>query len=60
VPNDSGNIQWAPSSDALLTARRMDGAMNIWRLPIDDGPSSQLTRLEQCGWGRHGDRAVFD
>jgi Tol biopolymer transport system component len=45
VPNDSGNIQWAPSSDALLTARRMDGAMNIWRLPIDGGPSSQLTRF---------------
>jgi Tol biopolymer transport system component len=36
---------WAPSSDALLFPRTIDGAENIWRLPIDGSTATQLTRF---------------
>lgn len=45
VSNRSGVLQWAPSSDALLGARRLDNALNIWRLPIDGASATQLTRF---------------
>jgi serine/threonine protein kinase/Tol biopolymer transport system component len=45
APTFFGFLKWAPMSDALLGPRQVDGAMNIWRLPIDGGPFSQLTRF---------------
>jgi len=44
LPNE-GNTIWAASSDALLTARMLDGATNIWSFPIDGRPASQVTHL---------------
>lgn len=34
---------WMPSGDALLASRDIDGARNLWRLPLDGRPPVQLT-----------------
>lgn len=45
APNNFGNLSWAPSSDAVLAVQRADNVPNIWRVPIDGGPATQLTRF---------------
>jgi Tol biopolymer transport system component len=42
---DFSNIRWAPSSDALLGVPRPETVANIWRVPIDGGEATQLTRF---------------
>jgi Tol biopolymer transport system component len=44
-PSDMSNLRWSPSSDAVLGILRPDNVLNIWRLPIDGGPATQLTRF---------------
>ena len=45
VPSDLNIRWWAPSNDALLGVRRVDGALNIWRQPTDGSPATQLTHF---------------
>jgi eukaryotic-like serine/threonine-protein kinase len=45
VPGGLGGARWAHSSDALLVVRRVDNVPNIWRLPVDGAPATQLTRF---------------
>jgi len=44
-PTQVGNrgIQWTPDGRALAYRDTRDGVSNIWRLPIDGGPATQLT-----------------
>jgi hypothetical protein len=42
---DFSNIRWAPASDALLGVPRPESVTNVWRVPIDGGPATQLTRF---------------
>jgi serine/threonine protein kinase/Tol biopolymer transport system component len=48
-----GQNFWAPSSDALLFRLTIDGARNIWRLPIDGGAATQLTRFGPGEFSHH-------
>ena len=43
--SDHFGNRWAPSSDAVLLVRTVDGVRNIWRLPIDGQPEVQITRF---------------
>ena len=45
IPGDLFIRTWAWSSDALFGERTVDGAANIWRVPIDGLPPVQLTRF---------------
>jgi hypothetical protein len=44
-PDDTGNLRWSPSSDAILGIRRPDNVLNLWQLPIDGRPATQITRF---------------
>jgi hypothetical protein len=44
-PSDLANQRWAPSSDAIVGILRPDGVPNVWRLPIDGRPATQITRF---------------
>jgi Tol biopolymer transport system component len=36
-------FSWAPDCRAITFARTTDGASNLWRQPLDDGPATRLT-----------------
>jgi hypothetical protein len=54
MPGGSSSPRWAPSSDALLFVRTLDGVQNIWRLPIDGAPATQITRFGPDTWASFG------
>ncbi len=40
-----GGLEWAPSSDALLQSKTIDGVRNIWNVPISGASPRQITRF---------------
>ena len=48
---DANGDQNKPSSDAVTLTRTIDGAKNIWRIPIDGGPARQLTHFAPDQFG---------
>jgi Tol biopolymer transport system component len=52
-------IQWTPDGRALAYVDTRGGVSNIWRLPIDGRPSTQLTDFKsdlifRFAWSRDG------
>ena len=51
---------WAPDGRALTVVRTTDGAANLWRQLLDDGPATQLTHYTSSedivshAWSRDG------
>ena len=63
--SDQHGNRWAPSSDAVLFARTVDGVRNIWRLPINGQPEVQITRfgpdqfMGDFGYTTDGKQLIF-
>ena len=44
-PGDMPLPAWAPADDALLFPETHNGVSNLWKLPLDGGPRTQLTHF---------------
>jgi Tol biopolymer transport system component len=58
-PPAVGGFGWAPDDQAVEALLLRDGAVNLWRYPLDGTPPRQLTtftsdRIYQFAWARDG------
>jgi Tol biopolymer transport system component len=54
------SVTWAPDGRAITFVRTTDGAVNLWRQPLNGGPATRLTHytsgedLVSHAWSRDG------
>jgi Tol biopolymer transport system component len=63
-PARAARWKWTPGGDALTFIREVDGARNIWRLPLAGGDARQVTSftdddLSDCAWTADGARLFY-